>query len=207
MNCDAPIPMTEFDMVTLDDSTQMIKALIPYLDFSIQKNMAVMVRIKELTDTIRCYSEGRIFPDRSGAGSEEIIAALGRYCPPDIRNSLNMMTQMMQFSNAMNMYKDMEQSPEFTNIMNMMNEINSHPANEASGSDNIMSDSGNPVNSDNSVNSGNSVNSSPEALLEGMMNSEQMKMYNSYLQEIDNIFSENIDNPEAKHQNDLSQSD
>lgn len=185
MNCDAPLPMTEFDMVTLDDSTQIMKALIPYLDFSVQKSMAVMVRLKELTDTLRCYSEGRIFPDKSKAGNEEIFSALGRYCPPDIRNSLNMMTQMMQFSNAMNMYNEMEQSPEFTNIMNMMNEINetnSQPANEMSDSD------------DTTDNSGNSGNSSPESLLEGMMNSEQMEMYNSYLQEIDNIFSEHTDN-------------
>lgn len=231
MNCKAPMPMTEFDMVTLDDSTQMMKALIPYLSFPMQKSMAVMVRIKELTDTIKCYNQGRVFPDRSGAGQAEMLSALGRYCSPDIQNSINMMNQMMQFSNAMNLYKDMEQSPEFMNIINMMNEAGSQApqkpydnedASDAAGRANAADTAGaadtdatdafadvknvsdTPDSSDadaaygtvdytnmsGSINSANPMKgSSPDAVLQGMMNDEQMEMYNDYLNEIDEIFS------------------
>lgn len=195
MNCKAPMPMTEFDMATLDDSTQMMKAIIPYLSFPMQKSMAVMVRIKELTDTIRCYNQGRVFPDKSGAGQAEMLSALGRYCSPDIQNSINMMNQMMQFSNAMNLYKDMEQSPEFMNIINMMNEAGSQTSNTTYSGEDITdasggADSTNISNASNAAGIMNTMNNqSPDAVLQGMMNDEQMEMYNDYLNEIDEIFS------------------
>lgn len=203
MNCKTPMPMTEFDMATLDDSTQMMKAIIPYIGFPMQKSMAIMIRIKELTDTIKCYSKGPVFPDRSSAGQAEILSSLGQCLPPDLQNSINMMSQMMQFSNAMNLYKDMEQSPEFMNIMNMMNGMNSEtppaPA-DVSNSTNFSSTSNTPQTS-NAANMANSFptdNSSPDAMLQGMMNEEQMEMYNGYLNEIDEIFSrtENIQTSE-----------
>lgn len=183
MNCKAPMPMTEFDMATLDDSTQMMKAIIPYLSFPMQKSMAVMVRIKELTDTIRCYNQGRVFPDKSGAGQAEMLSALGRYCSPDIQNSINMMNQMMQFSNVMNLYKDMEQSPEFMNIINMMNEAGSQTTNTPYDGEDIT-DAANAAGLMNTMN-----NQPPDEVLQGMMNDEQMEMYNDYLNEIDEIFS------------------
>lgn len=207
MNCKAPMPMTEFDMATLDDSTQMMKAIIPYLSFPMQKSMAVMVRIKELTDTIRCYNQGRVFPDKSGAGQAEMLSALGRYCSPDIQNNINMMNQMMQFSNAMNLYKDMEQSPEFMNIINMMNEAGSQTNNTTYAGEDItnaagdtdstnISDAAGNTNAADTANDSNAAgimntmnNQSPDAVLQGMMNDEQMEMYNDYLNEIDEIFS------------------
>lgn len=212
MNRKTPMSMTEFDMATLDDSTQMMKAIIPYIGFPMQKSMAIMIRIKELTDTIKCYSKGPVFPDRSSAGQAEILSSLGQCLPPDLQNSINMMSQMMQFSNVMNLYKDMEQSPEFMNIMNMMNGMNSEtppaPA-DASNSANFSnaSQTSNTSQTSDSANMANAFtadNSSPDAMLQGMMNEEQMEMYNDYLNEIDDIFSraeniqtsENIPGPE-----------
>lgn len=37
MGCQTTMPMTEFDIITTDDTTQMMKAIIPYIDFPLQK--------------------------------------------------------------------------------------------------------------------------------------------------------------------------
>lgn len=126
MGCQTTMPMTEFDIITTDDTTQMMKAIIPYIDFPLQKNMAIMIRIKELQDTIRCYSSSqRIFLNKASCGSNDMMDALCKYGPPDIASGINTIRQMSQFSDIMKMYNDMEQNPQMKNIMNMMNDTDS----------------------------------------------------------------------------------
>lgn len=117
MGCQTTMPMTEFDIITTDDTTQMMKAIIPYIDFPLQKNMAIMIRIKELQDTIRCYSSSqRIFLNKASCGSNDMMDALCKYGPPDIASGINTIRQMSQFSDIMKMYNDLEQSS--GNVMN-----------------------------------------------------------------------------------------
>ena len=126
MGCQTTMPMTEFDIITTDDTTQMMKAIIPYIDFPLQKNMAIMIRIKELQDTIRCYSSSQcIFLNKASCGSNDMMDALCKYGPPDIASGINTIRQMSQFSDIMKMSNDMEQNPQMKNIMNMMNDTDS----------------------------------------------------------------------------------
>lgn len=175
----SPVLMTEFDIATLEDSTQILKALIPYMDFPVQKSMAIIVRLIELMDTVRCYGSGfPVFPDKTKADNEEIMSELSKYCPQYIRQNINMITQMMQLSNMMNLYKDMEQNPEFTNIMNIMKEMqNDNASFEPSYPD---EHGGAGVSGDQNADG---------SFIQGMMNDEQTKLYNDYLEQIDNILS------------------
>ena len=49
---DKKTPITFFDILTVNQSIQMLKALVPFLDFDLQKNLAIIIRINELLQTI-----------------------------------------------------------------------------------------------------------------------------------------------------------
>ena len=50
------LPITEFDMITLNQTTQMFKALVPFLDYPLQRSISIFIRINELQQTMRFYN-------------------------------------------------------------------------------------------------------------------------------------------------------
>ena len=49
------LPITEFDLRTVDESTQMFKAMIPFLDYQLQKPLSLIIRMNEFSQTLRFY--------------------------------------------------------------------------------------------------------------------------------------------------------
>jgi hypothetical protein len=47
------LPITEFDLRTVDESTQMFKAMIPFLDYQLQKPLSLIIRMNEFSQTLR----------------------------------------------------------------------------------------------------------------------------------------------------------
>ena len=178
MGCQTAIPMTEFDIITTDDTTQMMKAIIPYIDFPLQKNMAIMIRIKELQDTIRCYNSSQcIFLNKASDGSNDMMDVLCKYCPPDIASGINTIRQMSQFSDIMKMYNDLEQS--VGNVMNN-SEAQDTPASHNTTNDNMNDMEQNPQ-LKNIMNMMNDTDS--------LMDDSQRSLYNEYLEQLDDIIA------------------
>ncbi len=49
-------PLTEFDIVTIPPSFQMMKAMLPFLDINLQKNLSLIIRFMELKQTIDFFN-------------------------------------------------------------------------------------------------------------------------------------------------------
>lgn len=115
--------MTEFDIVTLDESLQMIKTFIPYLNRDMQKTFAIMIRIMELISTIRYYNDSNsIIIKKELKNSAEMLNILGQGMPKEMQDSLKSMSQIMQMQDTMNIM----------NAMNVMNSTNESPENAQS---------------------------------------------------------------------------
>jgi len=202
MNCRGPVPMTEFDIATTDETTLMMKALIWYLDYPLQRNLAVIIRFKELSDTIKYYNNPSCRFCEALKSSDAILDNLLNYCPQDMSESINAIRQMTQFSNIMNMYKSTEQNPDFQSIINMMNEISS---NGCEGSAPLQN---NPdVSTHDNMQDGmrditqNNTQFSPYGsdFAENIMNDEQKKMYDKYMDELDEFMRRNNSDPEIRN--------
>lgn len=117
------LPLTEFDQETLSESTQMTKALIPFLNFQMQKTLSIIIRFQELMQTIDYFKKpihqtsGSVF-HKSDASMDEILKAVGHYCGKSYAKNFDMILNIMKMTNVVNMYKDMEQNPDFSNIIN-----------------------------------------------------------------------------------------
>ena len=51
------LPITEFDLRTVDESTQMFKAMIPFLDYQLQKPLSLIIRMNEFSQTDKIKKE------------------------------------------------------------------------------------------------------------------------------------------------------
>lgn len=86
------IILTEFDERTIGRSTQLLKALIPFLEPSQQKMFGLMVRIIEFNMTLDFFNHNRIpacaFKPCCGS---DMLSELKSYCSPEEQKQLDMM--------------------------------------------------------------------------------------------------------------------
>ena len=91
------IIQTEFDERTIGRSTQLLKALIPFLEPSQQKMFGLMVRIIEFNMTVDFFNHNRIpacaFKPPCGG---DMLSELKCYCSPDEQKQLDMMIGMIK---------------------------------------------------------------------------------------------------------------
>lgn len=91
------IIQTEFDERTIGRSTQLLKALIPFLEPSQQKMFGLMVRIIEFNMTVDFFSHNRIsacaFKPPCGS---DMLSELKCYCSPEEQKQLDMMIGMIK---------------------------------------------------------------------------------------------------------------
>ncbi|MGN0481532.1 MAG: hypothetical protein ACI4EV_08170, partial [Lachnospiraceae bacterium] len=107
MNKNCP-PLTEFDQLTLGNSTQIIKAIIPFFDIRTQRILSVFIRIRELMTTIDFYRNrvANVFAGGGGSGfnQSDLLNVLRKYCPDinlDMVDSFNTFMQMENMMSAM----------------------------------------------------------------------------------------------------------
>lgn len=174
--------VTEFDQVTTRGSTQIIKALIPYLSPREQKMMAIMVRIWEFILTLRFF-EKDFFPSREYGNNTDMINNLKRYCTPESQNTIDMILKFMNMSELMNIInvfdmENLQNNPfsgnlaenipfsggNFADIMNMFNSLK-HAANDIS-------------------NKPFSSSIQPANIIESMMNPNQENLFEEFMEKL-----------------------
>lgn len=128
---DKKTPITFFDILTVNQSIQMLKALIPFLDFDLQKNLAIIIRINELLQTIdfykstknfcqirRCIKSPILTPFSSLDNilcNDEIINTIIPYCPDEYISLLKNYKQFSKMSDIMNIFSKMDSSSDTMN--------------------------------------------------------------------------------------------
>lgn len=112
------LPITEFDMLTLNESTQMFKAMIPFLDYNLQKTLSILIRINELQQTLHFYNDpcnqysfsscncnnpisaASSFTDL--LSNDQLIQTILKYCPESYASLLQNFLQFSKMADLFN---------------------------------------------------------------------------------------------------------
>lgn len=179
------IPMTEFDMITQPDYIQLLKAILPFMEYNMQRSISTLIRTSELKNTIRfysspvncnifkscCNSSGINFntPISEILGNEQLINTVKTYCSGNIVNMINT-------------YRNLSKMSDMFNMMDIFN--NSSSNNSSSNNDEIHNDKNNN-DGNNNYKSNSSINTSD--MLGNIMNSNQKDLYNEYIKQLDSL--------------------
>lgn len=179
------IPMTEFDMITQPDYIQLLKAILPFMEYNMQRSISTLIRTSELKNTIRfysspvncnifkscCNSSGINFntPISEILGNEQLINTVKTYCSGNIVNTINT-------------YRNLNKMSDMFNMMDIFN--NSSSNNSSSNNDEIHNDKNNN-DGNNNYKSNSSINTSD--MLGNIMNSNQKDLYNEYIKQLDSL--------------------
>lgn len=144
-----------FDALYTNNQIQKLKVLLPYIEPSMQKNMAVYIKYMELKYTIDLFKKHPFqicaaSKDTGKPDIHEIFRELKPYCTESESRQLDQITSMLK---TMEMYQDMSQT------INAMQEM--------------FPDMG-------KTNSDNSSGGSMEDLLMGMLSPEQKAMFETF---------------------------
>ena len=186
------IPMTEFDMITQPDYIQLLKAILPFMEYNMQRRISTLIRTSELKNTIRfynspincnifkscCNSSGINFntPISEILGNEQLINTVKTYCSGNIVNMINTYRNLNKMSDMFNMM----------DIFNNSSSNNSSNNNDEIHNDEINNDNNNNDKNNNyKSNSNNSINASD--MLGNIMNSSQKDLYNEYIKQLDSL--------------------
>ena len=179
------IPMTEFDMITQPDYNQLLKAILPFMEYNMQRSISTLIRTSELKNTMRfysspvncnifkscCNSSGINFntPISEILGNEQLINTVKTYCSGNIVNMINT-------------YRNLNKMSDMFNMMDIFN--NSSSNNSSSNNDEIHNDKNNN-DGNNNYKSNSSINTSD--MLGNIMNSSQKDLYNEYIKQLDSL--------------------
>lgn len=191
------IPMTEFDMITQPDYIQLLKAILPFMEYNMQRSISTLIRTSELKNTIRfysspvncnifkscCNSSGINFntPISEILGNEQLINTVKTYCSGNIVNMINTYRNLNKMSDMFNMMDIFNNSSSNNSSSN-----NSSSNNSSSNNDEIHNDKNNNDGNNNyKSNSNSSINASD--MLGNIMNSSQKDLYNEYIKQLDSL--------------------
>ena len=99
--------LTEFDVATLSNETQMLKTFIPFMDMPQQKSFALFIRVFELIRTMDFYNN---MPSpsplhRRSHDKKDIFAEIKNFCPKKDREIFEMMSKMDNITEYYNMFQ------------------------------------------------------------------------------------------------------
>ena len=186
------IPMTEFDMITQPDYIQLLKAILPFMEYNMQRRISTLIRTSELKNTIRfynspincnifkscCNSSGINFntPISEILGNEQLINTVATYCSGNIVNMINT-------------YRNLNKMSDMFNMMDIFNNISSNNDeicnNKNNNYENKNDESNNDENNNDKSNSNSFLNASD--MLGNIMNSSQRDLYNEYIRQLDSL--------------------
>jgi hypothetical protein len=114
------LPITDFDILTLDESMQMFKAMIPFLSFELQKPLSILVRANEFTQTMNYYDNPlnrkplTSQSTNSPFSNEEFINTVMQYCPKQyagIFENIRNFSKMSDIMSVVNLFNDYDNKP------------------------------------------------------------------------------------------------
>ena len=190
------LPITEFDMLTVNESLQMFKAMIPFLEYDIQKPLSIIIRINELTQTMNFYnnphnrttfiSQSLNRPYISSVNdiftNDEFINTIMRYCPEKYAGMVENFRNFSKMSDIMNLFNSYDDSSDLFNnpiILNMMNNMNSTPKDAPPPKETPPKETPPPQRNSFSPNMPN--------LFNAFMTPEQKSQYDNYMKELSDL--------------------
>ncbi len=198
------LPLTEFDLLTLNPLMQIAKAVIPFLDAPLQQNIAFMVRFYELQQTMQFFKNHNQFNSISTPctppihslndilSNDEILDTIIKYCPENYSSMLN---AYKQFSKMSQMADIMGAAGFGTNSSGCDNPMDLSVLNSILGTMNNTNANCNPHhnNSDCTGNgechhANNTTASNP---LNKILNPNQQEIYEQYMKQLENLDFEN----------------
>ena len=101
--------LTEFDIATTNQEIQMLKAFIPFVEPSLQRTLALCIRLFELISTLEIYNHlGEDCPlNRKTKDKKAIFNEIKKYCPKENMEMFEMMSNMDNISEYLKMYQAM----------------------------------------------------------------------------------------------------
>lgn len=201
-----PLPLTEFDIITQPDYIQLLKAILPFMEYNMQRRISTLIRTNELKNTIRFYnspancnifrtcsnSSGISFntPINEILNNEQLIKTITTYCSGNI---INMINTYKSFSKMSDMFNMMEM---FNNPSGCNTSGNGENSDESMTDNNTQNYTKNKFNyshghnDDNNYSCNNNHNSPNQqkdnsAMFKNIMNSNQKDLYNEYIRQLD----------------------
>lgn len=107
-----PITLTALDQMVTSDSTQILKALVPYLPLGMQGFFSIYTKSKELSKTISLFSPRRQNVQMQAASAPlpaspmELLEDMAGCCTGQMRQKIQDMKQMMAMVQMMQMMND-----------------------------------------------------------------------------------------------------
>lgn len=152
-------PITEFDMLTLPDYLQILKAVVPFMEYGMQRHISMLIRANELKHTIDFYKNPlncNSFKSCNGCAGISSESSL-----TDILNNEALMNTVIQYcpENISNMISTFKNFSKMSDLFNLYNTF--------SGANNNDNSSSNPMSS--------------------FMNASQQKMYDDYIKQLDHL--------------------
>lgn len=194
--------LTEFDQITLGNSTQIMKAVLPFLDFKTQKMLSMFIRIRELIATVEFYrSNAAVAFSREHAGGltqSDLMCALKTYCPDMNLDMIDNFNNFMQMENMMSAFQNMANMSEFDNMFNAAGGQNPAAGSDTDGSkedaaakDAFQADT-TPFHKEDGTERdyGKQQPNSPNSgfnFMENMMNPQQRQTYEELLKNLENM--------------------
>ena len=101
--------LTEFDIATTTQEIQMLKAFIPFVEPSLQRTLALCIRLFELISTMDFYNhlEEDCPLNRKTKDKKAIFNEIKKYCPKENMEMFEMMSNMDNISEYLKMYQAM----------------------------------------------------------------------------------------------------
>ena len=175
------LPVTEFDILTLPDYLQLFKALIPFMEYGMQKKLSMLIRANELKHTLSFYNSPyscntfKTCSNSSGINAntslndilnnEAIMKTILAYCPDNIEQLINT-------------YRNFSKMSDMFGMMDMFNNASSNEFNNNNSNNNSEFN-----NFNNNTGSGEFNNIS----INNILNSSQKDMYNEYIKQLDKL--------------------
>ena len=175
------LPVTEFDILTLPGYLQLFKALIPFMEYGMQKKLSMLIRANELKHTLSFYNSPyscntfKTCSNSSGINAntslndilnnEAIMKTILAYCPDNIAQLINT-------------YRNFSKMSDMFGMMDMFNNASSNEFNNNNSNDNSEFN-----NFNNTTGSGEFNNIS----INNILNSSQKDMYNEYIKQLDKL--------------------
>jgi len=196
-------PLTEFDIVTIPTSFQIMKAMLPYLDIHLQKNLSLIIRFMELKQTIDFFNYADNITSMSAKSvntdnnanlltnllkNEGFINSIAPYLPENYKSMLSafkMFSSMSDLFNQDNMDLSDILGKYMGGVFNTDNTDNTNKQEDTAqdADNNINPDSGNNPKSDNNTSEADKGFS----IFSNAMNQEQQKLYDEYLNQLDHL--------------------
>lgn len=175
------LPVTEFDILTLPGYLQLFKALIPFMEYGMQKKLSMLIRANELKHTLSFYNSPyscntfKTCSNSSGINAntslndilnnEAIMKTILAYCPDNIEQLINT-------------YRNFSKMSDMFGMMDMFNNASSNEFNNNNSNDNSEF---------NNFNNNTGYGEFNNISINNILNSSQKDMYNEYIKQLDKL--------------------